>query len=222
MRTILNFNEGWLFRKDWKEVPASLPADWESVTLPHTWNAIDGQDGGNDYFRGTCCYAKTIIKAELPQAQKYYLEIRGANSSADVYLNGKSLAHHDGGYSNWRVDLTDSLELMNLLVIAVDNSANDRVYPQMADFTFYGGIYRDVNLLTVNKNHFDLDYFGGPGIAVTPTVAGKDGSVRVRSWHNAENGTVSVLSELEGGVLIVGGQEYVIEKDVLLKVEAEI
>ena len=53
MRTTLNFNDGWLFRKDWKEVPVSLPADWEAVSLPHTWNAADGMEGGNDYFRGT-------------------------------------------------------------------------------------------------------------------------------------------------------------------------
>ena len=60
MRTILNFNDNWQFRKDWKEVPASLPADWETVSLPHTWNATDGMDGGNDYFRGTCCYSKVL------------------------------------------------------------------------------------------------------------------------------------------------------------------
>ena len=115
MRTIFNINEGWLFRKDWKEVPASLPADWESVTLPHTWNAVDGQDGGNDYFRGTCCYTKAIAKADLPESAKYYLEIRGAASSADVFLNGKNLAHHDGGFSTWRVDLTAELLEENIL-----------------------------------------------------------------------------------------------------------
>ena len=161
MRQIVNFNAGWVFSKT-AELPAVLPADWESVQLPHSWNAIDGQDGGNDYFRGTAQYAKTIVKAELPTADRYYLELQGANSSADVYLDGKKLAHHDGGYSTWRVDLTDELKAESLLVIAVDNAPNETVYPQMADFTFYGGIYRDVSMICVKESHFDLDYFGGP------------------------------------------------------------
>ena len=72
-----------------------MPAAAEWVDLPHSWNAVDGQDGGNDYFRGTAYYAKEIKKAELPKAAQYYLEIQGANSSADVYLNGVKLAHHD-------------------------------------------------------------------------------------------------------------------------------
>ena len=179
MRTVLNLNNAWLFNKEAQEIPAALPQDWEGVNLPHCWNAIDGQDGGNDYHRGTCHYAKTIAKADLPQADRYYLEIRGANSSADVYLNGKHCAHHDGGYSTWRVDLTEGLQEENLLVIAVDNAANDRVYPQMADFTFYGGLYRDVNLICVRESHFDLDYYGGPGIAVTPVMEGDDAKTTV-------------------------------------------
>ncbi len=179
MRTVLNLNNAWLFTKEAQEIPAALPQDWEGVNLPHCWNAIDGQDGGNDYHRGTCHYAKTIVKADLPQADRYYLEINGANSSADVYLNGSHCAHHDGGYSTWRVDVTELLADENLLVIAVDNAPNDRVYPQMADFTFYGGLYRNVNLVCVAESHFDLDYFGGPGIAVTPVMEGDDAKTTV-------------------------------------------
>ena len=176
MRTVLNFNAGWLFAKQ-TEVPAAMPADWEQVNLPHSWNAVDGQDGGNDYFRGTCQYAKTFAKAELPVSDRYYLEIRGANSSADVTFNGEKLAHHDGGYSTWRVELTGKLQAENLLVISVDNSANEIVYPQMADFTFYGGLYRDVNIICVGNSHFDLSYYGAPGIKVTPVMAGDNAEV---------------------------------------------
>ena len=179
MRNIVNFNHKWAFAKGISAVPTEIPAEWNWVNLPHSWNAIDGQDGGNDYYRGTCCYAKTFDKMDLPSAERYYLEINGANSSADAYLNGKHLAHHDGGYSTWRVDMTDCLERDNMLVILVDNAANDRVYPQVADFTFYGGIYRDVNILCVSESHFDLDHFGGPGIKVTPIVEGKDAHVEV-------------------------------------------
>ena len=182
MRNIVNLNAKWAFTKQATAIPTAIDNKWDFVNLPHCWNAIDGQDGDNDYFRGTAYYAKTLNKSSLPTADRYYLEIRGANSSADVYLNGKHMAHHDGGYSTWRVNLTDSLEMTNLLVIAVDNSANETVYPQMADFTFYGGIYRDVNMVCVSESHFDLDYYGGPGIAVTPTIEGANASVKVDTY----------------------------------------
>ena len=181
MRNVLNFNAKWAFSKQTTEIPAVLPADWEAVDLPHSWNAIDGQDGNNDYYRGKGYYAKAFTKAELPEAACYYLELRGANSSADVYLNGECLKHHDGGYSTWRVDLTASLKEENLLVVVVDNSANETVYPQMADFTFYGGLYRNVNIICTSENHFDLDYYGTPGIHITPAVEGENAKVKVET-----------------------------------------
>jgi beta-galactosidase len=148
-----------------------MPGKWDFVNLPHSWNNIDGQDGGNDYYRGTCLYVKELDKADLPIADQYYLEFRGANSSAEVYVNGSRLAQHDGGYSNWRVNVSEALQDgKNLIAVAVDNSENDRVYPQMADFTFYGGLYRDVNIIAVNNSHFDLDYYGSQGLRVTPQI----------------------------------------------------
>ena len=182
MRTIFNLNQNWAFTKQIGEIPTQMPENWESVNVPHCWNAIDGQDGGNDYYRGTCHYAKLLKKAELPAAERYYLEIRGANSSADVYVDGKHLRHHDGGYSTWRVDITEALGEESLLVIAVDNSPNEIVYPQMADFTFYGGLYRDVNLICVGESHFDLDYYGAPGIMVTPIIDGSNANVEVETF----------------------------------------
>ena len=179
MREIINFNVKWAFTKNATEVPATMPEKWDWVTLPHSWNAIDGQDGGADYYRGTAYYAKELKKFDLPEADRYYMEFRGANSSADLYINGKKIASHDGGYSTWRADITDALEMDNLIVVAVDNAENDRVYPQMADFTFYGGLYRDVNIIAVNNSHFDLDYYGGPGLMVTPEVKGEDADVAV-------------------------------------------
>ena len=204
MRQILNLNAQWTFSKTATAVPATLDNTWEAVNLPHTWNAIDGQDGGNDYHRGTCYYAKEIVKADLPEAEQYYLELRGANSSADVYVNGKHLAHHDGGYSTWRVNVTEELTDKTLLVVAVDNAPNDRVYPQMADFTFYGGLYRDVNLIAVSASHFDLDYYGTPGIKVTPEIKGNDADVEVEVFlTNAKPGqTVRyTVMDKEGNVV---------------------
>jgi len=182
MREIINLNKKWAFTKQVTAIPTAIDNKWDFVNLPHSWNAIDGQDGDNDYYRGTAYYAKTLSSANLPKADRYYLEINGANSSADVYMNGKALAHHDGGYSTWRVDITEELGVNSLLVIAVDNSANQKVYPQMADFTFYGGLYRNVNLICVNESHFDLQYYGGPGIAVTPTVEGANATVKVDTY----------------------------------------
>ena len=179
MRQVINLNYKWAFSKAATALPTAIDNKWDFVNLPHSWNAIDGQDGGNDYFRGTAYYAKNIDKMELPESEKYFLELRGANSSADVYMNGKHLAHHDGGYSTWRVDVTEHLELNNLLVVTVDNAPNDRVYPQTADFTFYGGLYRDVNLIAVPASHFDLEYYGGSGIKVTPVVDGNNANVEV-------------------------------------------
>ena len=182
MRKIISLNRKWSFRKGVNEVPAVTPEDWDFVNVPHCWNAIDGQDGGNDYFRGTCCYVKDLDREEIPTADKYYLEINGANSSATVYMNGNKLASHDGGYSTWRVDITEELKKGTRLGILVDNSANETVYPQMADFTFYGGLYRDVNLIAVNESHFELDYYGGRGIAITPKVVGTDAQVTFESF----------------------------------------
>ena len=179
MRKICNLNQEWAFLKDMSEVPAAIPEHVEIVSLPHTWNAKDGQDGGNDYFRGSCCYIKGISKADLPEGEKYILEMNGANSSAHVYVNGKKLASHDGGYSTWRVDVTKVLETENTFAIVVDNAANEQVYPQTADFTFYGGLYRDVNMIVVPNTHFELETYGTSGIKVTPVMNGTEANVAV-------------------------------------------
>ena len=177
------------------------------VNIPHTWNAVDGQDGGNDYWRGTCTYRKRFPSPEFDrESQRIYLEFQGVNASARVVLNGQEVMTHDGGYSTFRADITDLLADENDLQVDADNSVNDRVYPQKADFTFYGGIYRDVKLITVNKNHFDLDYYGGSGLAVTPTVEGKDGKVRIRTWHNADNAQVEIKLLDAAGAEVASGR----------------
>ena len=204
MGNTLGINDKWGFVKGVSELAEAMAADGEQVTLPHTWNAIDGQDGGNDYFRGTCAYIKTIAKNDMPQGQQYYLEINGANSSADVYVNGQKLAHHDGGYSTWRANMTDVLADENTIAVMVDNSPNDKVYPQTADFTFYGGLYRDVNIIAVNDTHFDLDYYGGKGIQVTPVMEGADANVAVKLYvTNMQSGDeiAYIIKDAEGNVV---------------------
>ncbi len=179
MRNILSLNTNWLFVKDTTDITLR---EGTQINLPHTWNAEDGFDGGNDYFRGSCLYFKELNRADLPASDLYYLEFRGANSSADVYVNSKKLAHHDGGYSTWRVNITDEITDKTEIAVIVDNSPCDNVYPQMADFTFYGGLYRGVNLICASESHFDLDYYGAPGIMITPSVNGSDATVTVEAF----------------------------------------
>ena len=183
MATKSNINVSWKFTKDAVSVAEGSSilngGNWEALDLPHTWNGIDGQDGGNDYYRGTCYYAKTMKREEFGSEPIVYMEFEGANSSATLYVNGKKAGSHDGGYSTWRVNITDFLAEENEIVVAVDNAPNDHVYPQMADFTFYGGLYRNVNVISVSEAHFDLDYYGGPAVSVTPVVKGADAEVAV-------------------------------------------
>ena len=189
MRKIIGFNDNWHFAKG--EHTA------ETVNLPHTWNATDGQDGGNDYWRGTAAYCKSFDKPIMGKGERLFIECKGAAMTADVRLNGMELAHHEGGYSTFRADLTDALRENNVLVVSVDNSENDRVYPQRADFTFYGGLYRDVNLIVVPAEHFELEKDGTPGIKVTPVVDldSKCATVTVETWQNAERVSITVNGE---------------------------
>lgn len=176
-RNVIEFNKDWYFTKEQID-PASLDMSaMEPVTLPHTWNALDGQDGGGDYYRGICWYAKKFTR---PQGEQIWAEFGAVSQIAVVYVNGNKVGRHAGGISRFRFDITPYLnEGENILVVSADNGENDETYPQFADFTFYGGIYRDVHLITVPKQHFDLDYYGTQGIAVTPSLE-EDGSATVR------------------------------------------
>ncbi len=195
MRKILPINDNWLFSK------LSAGEAAETVTLPHTWNAVDGQDGGNDYYRGTCYYTRQLNKPELNPGDEVWLEILGAAHTSEVFWNGVRFAHHEGGYSAFRVKL-DDLKEENTLVVSVDNSDNNRVYPQKADFTFYGGLYRGVNLIMVPASHFELGYCGTPGIKVTPVVdlEEKKAVVTVETWQTKAD---SVTMEVAGQTVTV-------------------
>lgn len=174
MRETKQINTGWAFLKgDTKhhKVPKKVKKGWEAVDLPHTWNNLDGQNGGFNYFRGACWYFKEL--ALYPKAdEELYLEIPAASLSAEVYINGTSACTHKGGFSTFRVNITPYInpKKATKIAICVDNSESKEIYPQTADFTFFGGLYRGVNLITVNKAHFDLEYEGGCGVAVTPKI----------------------------------------------------
>lgn len=208
MRIISNLNEDWIFH--------GPDGGTEPVSLPHTWNALDGQDGGDDYRRCTCTYVRRFQKPSYDhEEQAVYLEFCGVNASADVFVNGRHATHHDGGYSTFRASIDHLLSEMNELEVRVDNGVNDRVYPQKADFTFYGGIYRDVRLVIVNREHFDMDYFGGRGVrirAVPKQIGGKTGAdLSIRSWVRAKEGAVveAFILDRDGQVAARGTGDHI-------------
>lgn len=167
-------NEQWLFIKQQGMTP-------EVITLPHTWNHEDGQDGGNDYFRGQCTYERMVEVTDRQLDEQIYLTFEGVNAVARVLVEGEEVVTHEGGYSRFHVNVTPWFEKSTKirLTIEVDNGRMAHVYPQKADFTFYGGIYRQVTLVRLAKNHFSMADFGSYGIYVTPTVQGYNGKIQV-------------------------------------------
>lgn len=160
MRNILNINEHWTFEKEGAR---------ETVDLPHCYNAVDGQETA-DYYRGQCTYTRTLPALE----GKTYIEFGAVNSVAQVSVNGRSVGEHRGGYSLFRFDITPYLNAdgENTVTVTVDNRDFEDVYPSQADFTFYGGIYRDVNLITgLPDCHFSLTD-GLCGVAAVPVQEG--------------------------------------------------
>ena len=193
MSKAILLNQNWIFSKEGHDEP---------VTLPHTWNAIDGQDGGNDYYRGTCCYTTVLPDIVLPENGRAVLQFDAVAMTAEVYLNEQKLAEHKGGYSAFCVDITDALRNgSNLLRVNVDNSDNDTVYPQKADFTFYGGIYRDVTLHVVPAAHFALAENGAVPVRVTPIVTDLDATLEhARLWDGLDDPYLyTVTARLDNG-----------------------
>ncbi len=174
MRKIIPFNNNWNFTKD--------NINWESVTLPHTWNAVDGMDGKGEYYRGQCCYLNQLATPKLQDGQRVCLEILALSLSGKVFVNDKEVGRHEGGYSSFTVDITDFLHpctdesglsveaAPNTVTILADNTPHSNIYPQMADFTFYGGLYRGVNILILSRTHFEVGFHGASGLAITPEI----------------------------------------------------
>jgi beta-galactosidase len=203
-------NDGWeFFREGQKSV---------KVSIPHTWNAIDGANGF-DYYKGQCIYKKEFFVEKSNESNSLFLEFEGSNSVTDVYANGRHLGQHRGGYSTFRFDVTKVLKFgeMNDLEVRVDNTVFEDVYPQMADFTFYGGIYRDVSLIVSNLIHFDLMDYGSQGIYViqknvTDEVAELEVKTRI-SNDSDEDKKVRIwidIKDSEGEIAAYGAKEVLL------------
>lgn len=163
----INLNKNWLFLKEACAVEELTNKEFSAIDIPHTWNAIDGQNGGDNYHRGLCWYKKTFTLHE-DSDNRVYIEFEAVNSVANVYLNGEHLGEHRGGYSTFRFDITDRvIDGENTIIVGADNSHIEDVYPLFADFTFYGGIYRDVNLVVTEPLHFEQLNYGSSGVFVT-------------------------------------------------------
>lgn len=201
MRTIVNINGGWSVARgrDPKE------DEFTDVDLPYTWNGTDGQDGGGDYLRTAFTFIKEFAAFDGDDDTDVYVEFKGVNSSAEVYINDVLVAKHDGGYSTFRAKITDHIKCPFTLRVVADNSPTDRVYPQTADFTFYGGIYRDVNLIYVNKDRFDLDYCGGCGLFLMTDVDGSDGILTPTAYITGKGEARFTVLDGDGNTVAAGG-----------------
>lgn len=155
MRKVTNINKNWLFTINGESI---------NVNLPHTWNNMDGQDGTNGYLKSRGTYTKELE----PSSKITFLECEGVNAKAEIRINNQLVATHKGGYSSFRVDITKFIKYGCRVDITADNTPDETIYPVFADFTFYGGIYRDVKLIEVPECRFSMNDYGSNGVYITP------------------------------------------------------
>jgi len=202
MRVIDDLNKDWLFKKN-IEVTDKLIIDesFDMINVPHTYNGFDGQDGGNDYYKGKAVYVKKLIRPLVSPESDFILNFEGVNSIARVYIDGEFVQEHRGGYSRFRVNITRFFEKKDAIMLAVevDNANHSDVYPQMADFTFYGGIYRNVSLISVPKTRFDIEYYAASGVAVTSKIDGDDAIIDITAYVKDSDESDMVMVEVKDG-----------------------
>lgn len=225
MRKRIELNDNWRFiRANEEQAERELydDAHWSIVHIPHTWNAIDGANG-YEYYQGACWYRKAFDVEPAYQGSRLFIEFNGSNSITDVYVNGQHIGQHKGGYSTFRFDITDAVKYgaKNIFAVKVDNTVVDDVYPQKADFTFYGGIYRDVNIIVTNPVHVDLLDYGSSGIYVVQEQVTKEKAQltvkvrlvndsseekRVRLWADIVNAEQRAVTYAAKEVVLAAGE----------------
>lgn len=202
-RMQISFNQNWQFLSQ-ADTNAAKVSQWQPVTFPHTWN-LDAYQKRN-YKRGQCWYRKTFSIPDPMRHKEIYLRFDAVNSYAEVYLNGELLGHHSGGYAAFQFHLPkDKLLPSNTLTILVDNR-NINIPPLSGDFTIFGGIYRNVWLIAVEPEHFDLDNYGSPGVFIsTPTVTRKSASLKINGGvSNPSRSKLKIqLNLLKDGNIII-------------------
>ncbi|MDT4994541.1 MAG: beta-galactosidase [Actinoplanes sp.] len=168
-RTRVDLNSGWKFlRSDAAGAQATTFNDtsWQTVNTPHTWNAADGADGGNNYYRGIGWYRRHYSVPASFAGRQLYLQFAGVNQVADVWVNGVSLGQHRGGYARFRFNATAAFKVGqdNVIAVKVTNANNVDIPPLSADYTFDGGIYRNVSFYAVDPLQIRMLDYSGPGI----------------------------------------------------------
>ncbi|WP_419874871.1 glycoside hydrolase family 2 TIM barrel-domain containing protein [Candidatus Pristimantibacillus sp. PTI5] len=225
MRKINSINDAWRFIRHNDELAEAVSYQddhWSEVRLPHTWNAVDGANG-YEYYQGACWYRKELVLDSSNEGRKVFIEFNGSNSITDVYVNGRHAGQHKGGYSTFRFDITADVAFgsKNVITVKVDNTVVDDVYPQKADFTFYGGIYRDVNILITNPVHFDAMDYGSSGVYIVQEQVSKekahlkiesrlvndsDEEKKVRLWADIEDADGGSVTYAAKEVVLAAGE----------------
>lgn len=186
-------NNNWSFIKD--ETDSLLPKEldgipMQSINLPHTWNTVDAHDDEPGYYRGTGWYKHNFYVSPINKGNICYLYFEAVNQVAEIYVNNQLAGKHKGGYTAFVVDITTYLEhgKQNTLVVKANNKHNPMIPPLSADYTFFGGIYRDVYLVVKEPIHFDINNLGCQGTYINPVKRGKrDYNVQLKS--KIKNGT---------------------------------
>jgi beta-galactosidase len=198
LRQLIGLDAGWRFIRSsvpGSEEPGTDDSAWAKITVPHTWNAQDGQDGGTNYYRGVGWYRRHYTPPTGLAGRRLWLQFDGVNSVAEVWVNGSYLGQHKGGYARFRFDATSALRLGadNVIAVRVSNARDPDTPPLGADFTFFGGIYRDVSLVATDPLAVRMLDYAGPGVylrqrSVTPTSAAVDVTTKV--WNGSTGSRV--------------------------------
>ena len=174
---------------------------WQTVNLPHSWNAIDAYTQ-KKYYRGIGWYHKNLVLTNKYIGKKLFINFEGVFLKADVYINGKFVGEHKGGYTAFSFDISNYVSIpgKNSIAIKVNSSKDLDLPPISGDYTMFGGIYRDVYLISTNQVHFDEMNLGSSGVFLeTPLVNDKSATIKVRgtiSNQSAENKNVTIISKV--------------------------
>ena len=207
----MNLAEGWKFHRG-PEAQAAQPgftdASWETVALPHTWNARDGEDGGGDYYRGDGWYRQRFRVAAGWAGRRVFIQFDGANRTAEIFLNGQRIGQHRGGFARFRFDITSTLDFSgdNVLAVRVNNRTDDNMIPVSADYTFCGGLYRAVSLVATAPVHIDLLDYASPGVYVRQSSVSENAAQLDVSVRLANDQTVASAVRVRVSVVDAAGQ----------------
>lgn len=143
-------------------------SSWDTIDLPHTWNAFDVSDEESGYWRGIGWYRKHFSIDKKYAGKRIALEFEGANQTAEVWLNGRLVGTHKGGYTGFSFEVTPRLGEDNVLTVKVDNLFDGTVPPTVkTDYSFYGGIYRSVSLVITDPAYVSDMYWTTPSVSQT-------------------------------------------------------